>query len=270
MTGRVKGAVAIVTGAARGIGAATARLLAEQGAFVIILDLLEEEGRSVADEVGGLYINHDISSCEDWRDTTAKVLAKYGRIDILANVASIEGDMERASLESISISNFNRVMEVNAGGMLLGCQSVFPIMKEQKKGSIINFSSVFATVGSPYSLAYGASKAAIEQLSRSIALEGSRGELCIRCNSIQPGLIRTPMLESFFAEFSSAFNVSEERVEEVAVKPIPLGTIGKSKDVANLVLFLASDESSYMTGTEIQIDGGWHLTEGKYDELMQS
>jgi 3(or 17)beta-hydroxysteroid dehydrogenase len=140
-------------------------------------------------------------------------------------------------------------------------------MRDQGKGSIINLSSVFATVGSPYSLAYGASKAAIEQLSRSVAMEGSRGGLRVRCNSILPGLIRTPMLEKFFTDFANAFDVSVERVEEVAVKPIPLGAIGEPDEVADLVLFLASDESSYITGSEFFIDGGWHLTEGKYDEL---
>jgi 3(or 17)beta-hydroxysteroid dehydrogenase len=267
MTRRVEGYVAIVTGGARGIGAASARRLAEEGAQVVILDLLEDEGRSLASQIGGQFIRHDISREEDWHKSTAEVTDMFGRIDALVNVASIEGDTERATLELTTESDFNRVMQVNVGGMLLGCQSVFSIMKKQGRGSIINFSSVFAKVGSPYSIAYGASKAAIEQLSRSIALEGSRGGTRVRCNSILPGLIRTPMLEKFFDDFAQAFDVSVAKVEEVAVKPIPLSEVGKPEEVADLVLFLASDESSYITGTEFVIDGGWHLTEGKYDDL---
>ena len=267
MSGRVEGCVAIVTGGARGIGAAAARRLAEQGAEVVILDISEDEGQSVADEIGGRYIKHDISSEEQWNKSVADVLEKHSRIDVLVNVAGIDGDLERSTLELTSLSDWNRVIQTNLTGTFLGCQAVFPAMKAQKKGAIVNFSSVFASVGSPYSLAYGASKAAIEQLSRSIALEGSRDGIRVRCNSIQPGLIRTPMLEHFFDSFAEAFEVSTKRVEEVAVKPIPFAVLGEPEEVADLVLFLACDESRYITGAEIVIDGGWHLTEGKYDDL---
>ena len=169
MSGRVEGCVAIVTGGARGIGAAAARRLAEQGAEVVILDISEDEGQSVADEIGGRYIKHDISSEEQWNKSVADVLEKHSRIDVLVNVAGIDGDLERSTLELTSLSDWNRVIQTNLTGTFLGCQAVFPAMKAQKKGAIVNFSSVFASVGSPYSLAYGASKAAIEQLSRSIA-----------------------------------------------------------------------------------------------------
>ena len=267
MSKRVDGRVAIVTGGARGIGASAARRLAGEGAKVVILDVLEDYGQAVAREIGGQFYLHDISSEGDWKKSTSSVLAKHKRIDILVNAASIEGNTEQATLTSTRLDDFNHVMKVNVSGTLLGCQSVFSAMREQGKGAIINFSSVFASVGSPYSVAYGASKAAIEQLSRSIAMEGSRGGIRVRCNSIQPGLIRTPMLENFLRDFAESFDVSVERVEEVAVKPIPLAEIGRPEEVADLVMFLASDESSYITGSEFVIDGGWHLTEGKYDEL---
>ena len=267
MSGRVEGCVAIVTGGARGIGAAAARRLAEQGAEVVILDVLEEQGQAVADEIGARYIRHDVSSEEHWNKSTAEVLEQHQKIDVLVNVAAIEGDIEHSTLELTSLSDWNRVIQTNLTGTFLGCRSVFPVMKAQKKGVIVNFSSVFASVGSPYSLAYGASKSAIEQLSRSIALEGSRGGIRVRCNSVQPGLIRTPMLEQFFDSFAAAFEVTTTRVEETAVKPIPFAALGEPEEVADLVLFLSSDESRYITGTEFVIDGGWHLTEGKYDDL---
>ena len=245
--GRMEGKVVLVTGGARGMGAAEARLLAKEGASVAIGDILEDLGRSVAEDIstaGGrsLFLALDVSREEDWRRAVDAVVSAYGGLDVLVNNAGIG---QQASIEETSGELWDRVMAVNATGVFLGTKHAIGPMRRAGGGSIINISSLAGLLGGGTSAAYHASKGAVRLFTKSAAIQ--YGQYGIRVNSVHPGVIETPMNQDFLNDPASRRN---------RVSKTPLGRIGTPEDVAYAVLYLASDESSFVTGAELVVDGG--------------
>ena len=251
---RVKDKVAIITGAASGIGRAAAVLLANEGAKVVITDLNQEGGKQTLREIeqeGGeaFFIRHDVASEIDWIRVVEKTLAKYGKLDILVNNAG-KGFLE--TIENTSLEDWRRLMSVNAESVFLGTKHVVGAMRKNGGGSIINISSAAAIVGVKESALYCASKGAVRLFTKAAALEFSKAGLDynIRVNSIHPGLIETPLKKALEARFKGAGE------NPMSGKDIPIGSAGEPLDIACAILYLASDESKYSTGSELIVDGG--------------
>ena len=245
---RLEGKVALISGGARGMGAAEARLFAEEGAKVVLGDVLEEEGQQVAAEIaesGGeaVFVHLDVTSESDWQNAVNTAVERFGKLDILVNNAGI---FSRAFIHEQSEEDWDRVMDINGKGVFLGTKAVIPAMREAGGGSIVNISSVAGLIGSMASTAYNASKGAVRLLTKSTALQYAQEG--IRCNSVHPGPIETPMLDLVYPNPETRAQRQDE---------IPMGRLGRMEDVAKGVLFLASDEASYMTGSELVIDGGY-------------
>ena len=241
--GRLDGKVALITGGARGQGAQEARLFAEHGAKVVLTDVLDVEGKQTAADIGGhaWYHHHDVTSESDWTGIVSSVIGEHGQLDVLVNNAGI---LSIAPLVMTTEEDYRRVIDVNQVGVFLGMKSVVPHMVERQQGSIINISSVAGLMGSPGMIAYGASKWAVRGMTKSVALEVA--SFGVRVNSIHPGIIDTPMLEEF-EKWGIMGNVMER---------VPVGRKAEAVEVANLALYLASDESAYSTGSEFVVDGG--------------
>ena len=243
--GRLSGKTAIVTGAARGMGEATARLFASEGANVVLTDVLEDEGQAVASDIGGAaqFLKHDVSSDDDWAAVVAKAKADHGTVDVLVNNAGL---VHFTPIEHFDPADADKILGVNTVGPMLGVKHVSPVMKEAGKGSIINISSVDGLRGCNGLTLYTASKWALRGLTKSLAYElGTSG---IRVNSVHPGGVDTPM--------GNARNLPPEELN-AAFGRVPLQRIGKPEEIAQASLFLATDEASYITGAEIAVDGGW-------------
>jgi 3(or 17)beta-hydroxysteroid dehydrogenase len=255
--------VVLVTGGAGGLGGATARRMAEEGATVVLADLADEQGQALAQEIGGEYQRLNVTSEDDWTVAVQAVAARHGRIDVLVNGAGIEGDFVNGSPETTSLEQWRKVLSVNLDGTFLGCKHVLPVMKRAGKGSIVNISSMASFLGTPVNVAYGASKAGVQQLTKSVAVHGSRGGMKIRCNSVHPGVIRTRMLEEIYRQIGQVANVSAVEAEQMSLRQVPFGEVGEPDDVAWLILYLASDEAKYVTGSEFMVDGGWHLVDAR-------
>ena len=230
------------------MGAVEARLFAREGAKIVIGDILEREGGEVASEIaaGGsdaVFVRLDVTSEADWENAVGEAVSKFGKLDVLVNNAGI---YLRGFVEETEPADWDRVMEVNAKGAFLGTRAAIPAMRDSGGGSIVNIASFNSLVGTTTSAAYNASKAAVRLLTKSTAVQYA--EDGIRANAIHPGPIRTAMFMSGFQD--------EEAVESRRAL-VPLGRIGTAEDVAYGALFLASDESSYMTGSDLVIDGGW-------------
>lgn len=239
---RLEGKVALITGGARGQGEAEAKLFASHGAKVVVTDVLVDQGRAVADAVGGQFFEHDVRDDAAWQMVTKQIVADHGRLDVLINNAGI---FRMGGLATTDREMWDMTIAINQTGVFLGMQSAAPIMTENKSGSIINISSIAGMQGAGAAMAYSASKWAVRGMTKSAA-----GELApqgVRVNSIHPGIIDTPML----AEFDVA------GVRDRVVEQIPMGRVAEASDVASLALFLASDESSYCTGSEFVVDGGF-------------
>jgi len=247
--GRLDGRVALVTGAAQGIGKEIARVLVSEGARVIIADIQDEEGHRVVQEIGdrSSYIHLDVSRECEWRSAMQYIMSDYSKLDILVNNAGITDaiDPENGTLET-----WQHIQSVDLEGVFLGCKYAIQMMKKLKEGSIINISSAAWTRGFPSSIAYSASKAAVTNLTKSVAVYCGQQGYNIRCNWISPGFISTPML------MKAKRDDKQEAQFQEYIKSIPLGKIGAPEDIAYAVVFLASDESKYITGTELIIDGG--------------
>ena len=246
---RLGGKVALISGGARGIGAATARLFAREGARVVIGDLLEAEGRRVEAELsapGGhaLYVPLDVTSESAWERAVAAAVGRFGRLDVLVNNAGIGG---AGRLEETRLEDWNRVMDVNAKGVFLGTRAAIPALRQAGGGSIVNISSQLGLVGmDDSSPQYQASKGAVRLLTKLTALQYAKER--IRANSVHPGPIITPMTEGRRADPTIFARMTSR---------IPLGRYGEAEEVAYGVLYLASDESRFVTGSELVIDGGW-------------
>ena len=241
--GRLDGRVALVTGGARGQGAAEATLFASEGAAVVLTDVLDKEGNETAATIGGSYLHQDVTSEDEWRTIVQEVVRQHGKIDVLVNNAGI---YMSGALTEMPLEDYRRIIDVNQVGVFLGMKHVAPVMIDDGSGSIVNISSIAGFRGGRGSIAYGASKWAVRGMTKTAAQE--LGQHGIRVNSIHPGLIDTAMLQQVPGIDSGgldAFNRS-----------IPLGRVAEADEVAKLALFLASDESSYCSGAEFLIDGG--------------
>jgi 3-oxoacyl-[acyl-carrier protein] reductase len=247
MSGRVKDRVAIVIGAARGIGEAIAERLMEEGARLVIGDTLEEEGRRTAGRLGGLYLRTDAADKASLEQLVQQTLARFGRVDILVQNAGI---FPYTLLEDITLDEWDRVLAVNLRGCFLAIQACIPAMRDQRYGRIVLTSSITGPrVSSPGHGHYSASKAGINGLIRSAAIE--LAPFGITVNGVEPGNILTAGMK---AERSPEFIRAMEQA-------VPLGRLGTPREVAHAVLFLASDEAAYVTGTTIIVDGGQILPE---------
>jgi NAD(P)-dependent dehydrogenase (short-subunit alcohol dehydrogenase family) len=256
MTGRLEGKVALVTGAARGIGEAIARAFAQAGAIVYVSDVDADSGRQVARSLGnaGHFRYLDVCQEEQWRSRTQEIVDEHGRLDVLVNNAGITGfedgpiahDPEHATLR-----DWHAVHRTNLDGVFLGCKYAIVVMRATGSGSIINISSRSGMVGIPGAAAYASSKAAIRNHTRTVALYCAEQGLNIRCNAIVPAAILTPLWEPLLGTGPDR----EVRMREFAAD-CPMRRFGMPDEVAGPALMLASDESAYMTGTEIIIDGG--------------
>jgi NAD(P)-dependent dehydrogenase (short-subunit alcohol dehydrogenase family) len=246
---RMDGKIAIVTGAARGIGLATARLLANEGAQVVLTDVDGTAGASAAralaaDGARAEFLEHDVARDDAWRQVVADVRRRHDRIDVLVNNAGV---YLIAPIAETSLDALHHVLRVNVDGTFLGMKHVAPVMAERGGGSIVNISSMDGILGAEGLAAYGASKAAVRLMTKDVAIEFARRG--VRANSVHPGYIRTRMAE-YGAEREGKPSV------DALGEDFPMGRIGEPEDVAYGVLYLASDESRWVTGSELVIDGG--------------
>jgi NAD(P)-dependent dehydrogenase (short-subunit alcohol dehydrogenase family) len=245
---RLEGKVALITGGSRGQGAAEAALFASEGAAVVIADILEDQGKQVEaqiNEAGGraLFVSLDVSSEDDWERAVREAVEAFGKVDILVNNAAL---YSRVPIMETTLDDWKRILEVNATGVFLGTKATIPAMQQAGGGSIVNISSTAGMVGSGRGSAYGTSKGGIRLFTKYTAVQHADDN--IRANSIHPGPIDTEMI---------ADNIGTPEGRATSESRIPMGRIGTVDDVAFGALFLASDESSYMTGAELVIDGGF-------------
>jgi NAD(P)-dependent dehydrogenase (short-subunit alcohol dehydrogenase family) len=256
---RLDGKVALVTGAASGIGAACAAALAGAGAAVVLTDLQDTKGEGVAREIeaaGGkaLFLHHDVTSEDEWAGVIARVKADHGRLDVLVNNAGI--GLGSPSITTMSLADWRRQQAINVEGVFLGIKHGLRLMREAGHGgSIINMSSVAGLKGSPTLAGYCATKGAVRLLTKAVALECGAARDGVRVNSVHPGIIETPIWLTVMPMGEPGANAPPD-LDTVSAMVVPMGVKGLPDDIANGVLWLAGDESRYVTGTELVIDGG--------------
>ncbi len=259
--GRVEGKIAIVTGGGTGIGRAAATRLAEEGAKVIIAEFNGETGQAAADELGKVaaFIQHDVRDEGSWQSLMDAVAGDHGRPDILINNAGILATTINQTLRQTEMDEWRAIQTVNVEGVFLGCKYGVAAMSVDGRekgglggGAIVNMSSMAGLIGTPIAIAYGASKGAVRQMTKSVAIYCARKGLGIRCNSVHPGIIRTEMGDAVMD-----LGGGDPGLKWAAsIKRIPMGEAGQAVDVANCILFLASDEARHVTGAELVVDGG--------------
>ena len=254
---RLTGKTALVTGAGSGIGQATARLMSQQGAHVIITDIDGEAAQKAAHEIDPqpLALAHDVSSEADWARICDTITEQSDDLDIVVNNAGTSGPRAPQDPEFSSLETWDKTNRVNIDGVVLGCRHAISMMKE-KGGAIINVSSLAANMGTPDFAPYGAGKAAVRQYSRSVALYCARKRYNIRCNSVLPGFIETPMGQEALEGSITGKKTDPVIMAEKIKKTIPLRMFGQPEDIAYAILYLASDEARFVTGTDIIVDGG--------------
>ena len=245
---RLKGKIALITGAAQGLGAAIAKRFSEEGASVVICDLNAEVGASTVTEIEGkggvaAFVRLDVAKEQDWADAMAAVVAKFGRLDVLVNNAGIN---IREPIEEMAAANFDMMLSINVKGPFLGIKHAIPLMRQSGGGSIINMSSICGLVGHKYTTeAYTVTKGAVTLLTKTVGVRYAKDN--IRCNSIHPSTVDTPLVQILFQDPKK----KEERLGEV-----PLGRLATDQDVANAALYLASDEAAFLNGVALPVDGG--------------
>jgi NAD(P)-dependent dehydrogenase (short-subunit alcohol dehydrogenase family) len=243
---RLAGKIALITGGASGMGQSEAIIFAKEGAKVVVADVLEAEGRRVANSLGGAgrFVHLDVTSEPAWQKTIEATRKDFGKLDVLVNNAGISGTFDP---DTLSTSAWDRLMDVNAKGVFLGMKHAIPVMEQVGGGAIVNISSVSGFVGQKgIHMAYNASKGAVRLMTKSAAVQYARSG--IRVNSVHPGVL--PAMRSSKATADPAFR-------EKMLAGVPMRREGRVEEVAYAVLFLASDEASYITGTELVVDGGW-------------
>ena len=260
--GRVEGKIAIVTGGGPGIGRAAATRLSEEGATVVIAEFNGETGQAAAAALGGnaAFIKHDVREEASWQGLMQTVAADHGRPDILINNAGILATQSTQWLADTDMAQWRALQAVNVEGVFLGCKYGVAAMTADGGrarggdggGAIVNMSSIAGLIGTPGAIAYGASKGAVRQLTKSVAIDCARKGLGIRCNSVHPGIIKTEMGDAVM----DLGGGDPERKWAASIKQVPMGEAGQAVDVANCILFLASDEARHVTGAELVVDGG--------------
>ena len=245
---RVAGKVVLVTGAGSGIGRATAKLLAAEGATVVVTDINKPGGLETVQQIGGSarFEEHDTAREEDWKRIIDRLMAREGKLNGLVNNAGIAGPYP-ATFETETVEQWRRMLSINVEGVFLGCKYGVPAMRRSGGGSIVNTSSLAAFLGTPALSAYGASKGAVRQFTKTVAMDCARKGYKIRCNSVHPGIIMTPMGQGI---------LPNDKARDRALKSIPIGEFGAPEDIAYGILYLISDESRFVTGAELVIDGG--------------
>ncbi len=251
--GRVAGKIALVTGGGSGLGRAISELLAREGARVAVTDIDVGTARETADAIvretpgAAIAVRHDVTEAADWRAALERTVAEFGGLHILVNNAGIA---EGGSIEDTDLETWRRVHAINLDGVFLGCKLALPHLRAAGGGSIVNISSVAGIVAGHNMAAYNSAKAAVRHLSKSVALHCAKQGTGIRCNSVHPAFVRTPILDPLVDRFGA-----EDAYAKLG-RQIPLGRIGEPAEIAYGVLYLASDESSFMTGAELVLDGG--------------
>ncbi|OJU41550.1 MAG: hypothetical protein BGN99_04625 [Alphaproteobacteria bacterium 65-37] len=245
---RLAGKVAIVTGGGSGIGAATVRRFRAEGAHVIVADLDAPRAEQVAAEAGSPAIAHalDVRDEAAWATLIAVAERQFHSLHILVNCAGIVGPMTGQTPLELSLDDFRLIAAVDCESVFLGCKTAIPLIARSGGGAIVNISSIAALRPTPSLVGYGAAKASVRQITKSIALYCAQNNLGIRCNSLHPGIVRTPMFESAFT--------AEERARRIS--GVPLGRLGEPEEIADAALFLSSDEARYITGAKLVVDGG--------------
>lgn len=256
MAGRVAGKKALITGAAQGLGAAHAIRLAEEGARVLLTDVNEAGAAAQAEAINAAHgagtafaMRHDVTSEDDWNAAIAAAADHLGGLSVLVNNAGIG---VRGNIEACTLEDWKRGFAVNVDSVFLGCKLALPLMKDNQPGSIINISSIAGLIASDTMPGYNASKAAVWMLSKSVALYCAKMGWDIRSNSVHPTFIDTPILDGMVVSTGK----SKEVIMDKLARQIPLKRVGEPNDIANAVLYLASDESRFMTASELKLDGG--------------
>ncbi len=255
---RLADKVALITGGAAGLGREIVKCFLKEGARVIVTDINTKLGSQLAESTGCEFICQDVTNEDEWLVIIKIIESRYGKLDILINNAGIEGPMSKAtsSPETTSLQDWKRVQSVNVEGVFIGCRAAIPAMRRSGGGSIINISSIAALLPTPEHVAYGVSKAAVRHLTTSIAMHCATDGSKIRCNSIHPGTILTPMLERVIIEKSQERGISDKQMLTELKAEIPQGEFQLPEDIAAAALFLASDESKHITGLKMVVDGG--------------
>ena len=254
---KLDGKTAVVTGGGSGLGEASSELLAEEGAQLVVTDVNETAAEHTADIIrqkGGsaIALVHDVTQQSQWRQVVDAAIEEFGSLDVLVNNAGVSGAMG-LPMEEVEFEAWREVMSINLDAVFLGCQEAVKVMKD-KGGSIINISSIMGMVGGA-GAAYNASKGGVRLLTKSVAVYCGNNGYPIRCNSIHPGYIWTPMVRNV-VEYVPDIE-TEEELEAMLIERHPIGRLGVPADIAHGVLFLSSDDSSFMTGSELVIDGGY-------------
>ena len=252
----LEGRVALVTGAARGIGAATARALAQAGAKVVVSDLAD--GAETAASLGGVYVKHDVTSEEQWIAAVACARETFGGLDILVNNAGVFW-VKPLAMETLE--DFRRMQQINVEGVFLGLKHAIPAIAERAArwdggGAVVNLSSVAGIVGGPNIIAYNASKGAVRLMTKSAALECAQAGMKVRVNSVHPGIIDTPMMAEAADAIAKATGQGANSMRASFAERHPMGRMGRDIDVANAIKFLACDAAAFITGSELVVDGG--------------
>ena len=253
---RLDGKVAFLSGAARGIGAETAKLMVSAGAEVAIGDVLDERGRQTAKEIGerAIYVHLDVTSEASWAEAMDATAKRFGKIDVLVNNAGI---FNGKGVEEASLDDWHRLVAVNLTGVVLGTRAALPYLKKTK-GNIVNLASIAGLVGSQLDPLYSLTKGGVTLFTKSTALEFGRKGYGIRVNSIHPGLIETDMGEKTFVMRAQQQGTNDtEKARQATLGLHPIGRLGAAADIAKGIVFLASDDASFMTGAGLVVDGGW-------------
>jgi NAD(P)-dependent dehydrogenase (short-subunit alcohol dehydrogenase family) len=250
---RLEGKVAVITGAASGIGLAFARAFAAEGATVYVTDVSTEAGEKAAAEIrhGAAFARLDVTKPGDWEALAAAIDSQHGRLDVLVNNAGLGLG---GTVEDCTDEVWNTSLAVNVTGVFLGCRTMMPLLRKSRGASIINVSSIFGIVGDQFTVAYSASKGAVRALTKSAALHCAGMDPPVRVNSVHPGFVLTPMVEKAVAELPA--EVAEQYMART-VGLVPLGRIAEPDELTGVAVFLASDEARYVTGAEYVVDGGF-------------
>ena len=273
---RLAHTTALVTGGASGLGKAIAQRLAAEGATVVITDLQAELGNAAAADHHLTFLEQDVRDEGRWDEVVRGVEDRFGAVNVLVNNAGIVGPADAVDPESTRLEDWRRLFAVNVEGVFLGCRAAIPAMRRAGGGSIINISSVAGLLATPYATAYGATKAAVRQLTKSVAQHCVEQRLAIRCNSVHPGDVRTPLWDRLSADLARVRGISADEVLEGVKQKTPMGEFVQPEDIAAAVAFLASRDSHRITGEQIVIDGGmvhcdtFHMNKDEREHGVQS